>query len=45
MTMKTDGYLFYLSFAYNLQKHLKLKHSNFLIVPIKNNIQKNTSDK
>lgn len=45
MTMKRDEYLFYLSFAYNLQKHHQLKPSNFLIVPMKNNIHESTFDK
>lgn len=43
--MKRDEYLFYLSFAYNLQKHHQLKPSNFLIVPMKNNIHESTFDK
>ena len=43
--MKRDEYLFYLSFAYNLQKHNQLKPSNFLIVPMKNNITKVHSTK
>lgn len=45
MTMKRDEYLFYLSFAYNLQKHHQLKPSNFLIVPMKNNIHESIFDK
>ena len=43
--MKRDEYLFYLSFAYNLQKHHQLKPSNFLIVPMKNNIHESIFDK
>ena len=43
--MKRDEYLLYLSFAYNLQKHHQLKPSNFLIVPMKNNIHESTFDK